>query len=159
MAAARGAARFSKSMEVALAEVGLSLPQYRLLVFLSGGPERATALAGWLEVSPPSLTALVDGAVQRRLVERAPSEEDRRCVRHVITDIGEDALAQGDAAVAAKLGDVLGHLSAAQSRKVVEGLELLGQALSAARAAREPVLTADSRPTRRESAVKTEGTA
>lgn len=137
VAAARGAARFSKSMEVALAEVGLSLPQYRLLVFLSGGPERATALAGWLEVSPPSLTALVDGAVQRRLVERAPSEEDRRCVRHVITEIGEDALAQGDAAVAAKLGNVLGHLSPAQSRKVVEGLELLGQALSAARAARD----------------------
>ena len=45
----------------ALAEVGLSLPQYRLLAFLSGGPERATALAGWLDVSPPSLTALVDG--------------------------------------------------------------------------------------------------
>lgn len=137
MAAARGAARFSKSMEVALAEVGLSLPQYRLLVFLSGGPERATALAGWLEVSPPSLTALVDGAVHRRLVERTASEEDRRCVRHVITDVGEDALAQGDAAVAAKLETILGHLSPAQARKVVEGLELLGQGLSAARAARD----------------------
>jgi DNA-binding MarR family transcriptional regulator len=137
VSAVRGAARFSKAMEVALAEIGLSLPQYRLLVFLSGGPERATALAGWLEVSPPSLTALVDGAVTRRLVERTASEEDRRCVRHVITEVGEDVLAQADAAVAARLAAVVEHHSPAQGRKVFEGLDLLGQALSAARAARE----------------------
>jgi DNA-binding MarR family transcriptional regulator len=124
-------------MEVALAEVGLSLPQYRLLLFLSGRPERATALAGWLEVSPPSLTALVDGAVSRSLVERTATEEDRRCVRHVITPLGEEALAQGDAAITARLSAVLGHLTPAQGRKVVEGLELLGQGLSANRAARD----------------------
>jgi DNA-binding MarR family transcriptional regulator len=129
-------------MEVALSEVGLSLPQYRLLLFLSGRPERATALAGWLEVSPPSLTALVDGAVSRNLVERTSTEEDRRCVRHVITPMGEEALAQGDAAIAARLAGVIGHLTPAQGRKVVEGLELLGDGLSAFRAARaeaEPV--------------------
>jgi long-chain acyl-CoA synthetase len=137
VAAARAAARFSKAMEVALAEVNLSLPQYRLLVFLSGGPERATALAGWLEVSPPSLTALVDGAVARKLVERVTSEEDRRCVRHVITADGEAALAEGDAAVAARLSGALDHLTPAQARKALEGLELLGKAMAAARAARE----------------------
>ncbi|MEA3076528.1 MAG: hypothetical protein QOF60_1436 [Actinomycetota bacterium] len=124
-------------MEVALAEVGLSLPQYRLLLFLSGRPERATALAGWLEVSPPSLTALVDGAVSRSLVERTSTEEDRRCVRHAITPLGREALVQGDAAIAARLSAVLGHLTPAQGRKVVEGLELLGQGLSANRAARD----------------------
>ena len=137
VAAARAAARFSKAMEVALAEVGLSLPQYRLLVFLSGGPERATALAGWLEVSPPSLTALVDGAVARQLVERVTSEEDRRGVRHVITPQGEEALARGDGAVGLRLSGALDHLSPAQARKALEGLELLGQAMAAAREARQ----------------------
>jgi DNA-binding MarR family transcriptional regulator len=77
-AAGRAAARLSKALEVALSEVGLSLPQYRLLVYLSGGPERATVLAGRLDVSPPSLTALVDGAVSRGLVERRASDDDRR---------------------------------------------------------------------------------
>ncbi|MDQ3107812.1 MAG: MarR family winged helix-turn-helix transcriptional regulator, partial [Actinomycetota bacterium] len=137
VAAARAAARFSKSMEVALADVGLSLPQYRLLAFLSGGPERATALAGWLDVSPPSLTALVDGAVARKLVERVASEEDRRCVRHVITDAGNEALGRADDAVALRLAAVTEHLSPAQAKKALEGLELLGRALDLAREARD----------------------
>lgn len=135
VAAARAAARFSKSMEVALATVGLSLPQYRLLAFLSGGPERATALAGWLDVSPPSLTALVDGAVARNLVERVASEEDRRCVRHVITADGAEALERADTAVADRLADVTRHLAPNQAKKALEGLELLGKALDLAREA------------------------
>lgn len=134
MVAARAAARFSKSMEVALAAVGLSLPQYRLLAFLSGGPERARALAGWLDVSPPSLTALVDGAVARGLVERVAVDHDRRCVRHLITDAGAEALERADAAVARRLAEVVGHLSPAQSRRALEGLELLGKALTLAAA-------------------------
>ena len=137
MAAARAAARFSKSMEVALASVNLSLPQYRLLAYLSGGPERATALAGRLDVSPPSLTALVDGAVARNLVERVTAEEDRRSVRHVITPAGAEALARADDAVAARLAAVTEHLSPAQAKKALEGLELLGKAMDLSRAARE----------------------
>jgi long-chain acyl-CoA synthetase len=137
VAAARAAARFSKSMEVALAGVNLSLPQYRLLAYLSRGSERASALAGRLDVSPPSLTALVDGAVARGLVERVTAEEDRRSVRHIITPAGADALARADEAVAARLASVLEHLSASQTRKALEGLELLGQAMDLARQARE----------------------
>ena len=137
MAAARAAARFSKSMEVALASVNLSLPQYRLLAFLSQSPERATALAGRLDVSPPSLTALVDGAVARQLVERVTAEEDRRSVRHVITPIGAEALARADEAVSERLAAVTQHLSPAQAKKCLEGLELLGKAIELGRAARE----------------------
>lgn len=133
--AARAAARFSKSLELALGGVNLSLPQYRLLAFLSGGPERATALAGWLDVSPPSLTALVDGCVARGLVERVTSDEDRRRVLHLITRPGNDVLAQADVAVADRLATVAGHLPPAQARKVIEGLELLGRAMDQARAA------------------------
>lgn len=136
VAAVRAAARFSKSMEVVLGEVGLSLPQYRLLLFLSGGPERASALAGSLDVSPPSLTALVDGCVARGLVERVASQEDRRRVLHVITDAGHRALSAADEALAARLDSVAGHLTPAQSKKLYEGLELLGQGIDAARAAR-----------------------
>lgn len=130
--AGRAAARLAKALELALGDVNASLPQYRLLAFLSGGPERATALAGMLEVSPPTLTALVDGTVAKGLVERRSVEDDRRCVRHVLTPAGEQALAAADAAVTARLEELLGHLTPAQGRKVVEGLELLGVALTAA---------------------------
>lgn len=147
IAAARAAARFSKAMEVVLADVGLSLPQYRLLAFLSGGPERATALAGRLDVSPPSLTALVDGAVARKLVERAASQEDRRSVRHVITELGAEALARADVAIAERLAAVTSHLSPSQAKKTLEGLELLGVGLDLARQARDqPQPAAATRP-------------
>ncbi len=129
VSAGRAAARLTKALELAVAEAGLSLPQYRLLAFLSGGPERARALAGWLDVSPPSLTALVDGAVARGLVERVAVQGDRRCVRHDMTADGERALASGDAAVAAKLEEITSELTPAQARKAFEGLELLGRAL------------------------------
>jgi long-chain acyl-CoA synthetase len=137
VAAMRAAARFSKSLEVALSDVNLSLPQYRLLAFLSGGPERATALAGWLDVSPPSLTALVDGCVARGLVERVTSAEDRRRVLHEITDQGHTLLKQADVVAAGRLAEVTSELSPAQARKVIEGLELLGRALDEARARRD----------------------
>ena len=134
--AMRAAARFSKSLEVALSDVNLSLPQYRLLAFLSGAPERATALAERLNVSPPSLTALVDGCVARGLVARVTSPEDRRRVLHVITDDGGELLARADVIAAGRLSDLIGHLSAPQARKVIEGLELLGKAMDEARAKR-----------------------
>jgi long-chain acyl-CoA synthetase len=147
VAAARAAARFSKSMEVALSSVNLSLPQYRLLAFLSGGPERATALAGWLDVSPPSLTALVDGAVARKLVERVASEEDRRCVRHVLTPVGAEALVKADEAVAARLESVTQHLTPTQAKKALEGLELLGLGMNLARQARDDEKQKDTKAT------------
>ncbi|HET9441686.1 MAG TPA: MarR family winged helix-turn-helix transcriptional regulator, partial [Acidimicrobiales bacterium] len=115
---------------------GLTLPQYRLLAFLSGGPERAAALAGRLDVTRPSLTALVDGAVARGLVERTAAPDDRRGVRHTVTPAGLDALARADAIVATRLAEVSGHLAAADARRVLEGLELLGRALEAAAAER-----------------------
>ena len=137
VAAARAAARLSKALEVALTDANLSLPQYRLLLFLSGGPERATALAGWLDVSPPSLTALVDGAVAKGLVQRVALEEDRRCVRHEITVEGNRLLAEGDAALAQRLSAITSHLEPDEAAAVHEGLSLLGLAMDRAREASE----------------------
>jgi DNA-binding MarR family transcriptional regulator len=135
VAAARAAARFSKSLELALGDVNLSLPQYRLLSFLSRKSERATALAGSLDVSPPSLTALVDGCVARGWVERLTSPEDRRRVLHLITPAGNDVLAQADVVVAERLATVLAHVPPTKARKIIDGLELLWEALEATVAA------------------------
>ena len=135
--AGRAAARLSKALEVALGATKLSLPQYRLLLFLSGGSERATALAGWLDVSPPSLTALVDGAVARGLVERVALEEDRRCVRHQITPLGHHALAEADVALAAKLAAITANLEPADAERALEGLRLVGRAMDIGRAKQE----------------------
>lgn len=134
---ARAAARLGKVAELALGEVDLSLPQYRMLAFLhSDGSSAASALAGKLAVSRPSLTALADGLVSRGMVERRPYEGDRRRVDHVLTAEGRAALAAGDEAVERRLTDLLSNLDPARRRRAAEGLALCLDALDAARAQR-----------------------
>jgi long-chain acyl-CoA synthetase len=103
----RAAARLGRVVENALAKVDLSLPQYRMLVFLAeGGPAAASALAGKLGVSRPSVTALVDGLVTRGWAERSTDPVDRRRVAHVVTDAGLAALARADDVVEARLAEL-----------------------------------------------------
>jgi long-chain acyl-CoA synthetase len=101
--AARGAALLAKRVEIALGEVDLTPPQYRLLALLEDGRSTATYAAERLAVSPPSVTAIVDGLVTRGLVTREHVEGDRRRVALHMTEAGLAALVRGDAAIAAKL--------------------------------------------------------
>ena len=113
----RAAARLAKHVEIALDHVGLSLPQYRVLIILEKGSTAASALASNLVVSPPSVTALVDGLVTRGFVERVSVLGDRRRVEHVLTDQGRKALAEADAAVNGRLEDIAGYLPAGERSK------------------------------------------
>jgi DNA-binding MarR family transcriptional regulator len=102
----RTAAWIAKQVELGLEEVGLSLPQYRILCLLDAGPEISSALADRLAVRPPSVTAVVDGLVGRDLVERRHREDDRRRVSHVLTASGRYLLASADEAVERRLLDI-----------------------------------------------------
>jgi DNA-binding MarR family transcriptional regulator len=127
----RAAARLAKHVEIALDHVGLSLPQYRVLIILEKGSTAASALASNLVVSPPSVTALVDGLVTRGFVERVSVAGDRRRVEHVLTDKGCKALAEADAAVNGRLEEIAGYLPAGERSKVVTGLQLWLKAMDA----------------------------
>lgn len=131
--ACRAAARLARQVERALSAVDLSLPQYRLLALLAASQELASALAGLLAVRPPSVTAVVDGLVQRGLVERRPDVEDRRRVTHLLTPAGQAALSAGDEAVGVRLAALADHLADEEGDRAVDGLELWGEALEAAR--------------------------
>jgi long-chain acyl-CoA synthetase len=135
--ATRAAARLSKLVENALDEVGLSLPQYRLMVLLADGSAVATALARRLTVTRPSITALADGLVERGFVTRVPDARDRRCVTHSLTPAGHTALGHGDHAVRAHLETTVAHLPARQRRTAIDGLALWLTALDLNRAAQE----------------------
>jgi long-chain acyl-CoA synthetase len=139
-AATRAAARLSKAVEMALDEVGLSLPQYRLMMLLADGSSVATSLARRLTVSRPSITALADGLVDRGFVARMTDARDRRCVTHSLTLTGHTALTQGDHAVRTRLETVVSHLPARKRRTAVDGLALWLEALDLQRAAQEPQL-------------------
>lgn len=129
----RVAARLAKVVERSLGEADISLPQYRLLVYLSERSEAASVLADALAVRPPSVTALVDGLVARGLVERRPDVVDRRRVTHALTDEGRRTLEAADEAVVAALHVLLAAVPAARRRRALEGLDAWGEALDAAR--------------------------
>ncbi len=129
----RAAARLAKLTEVALAEVDLSLPQFRLLAFLTQGDAVASALADKLSVSRPSVTALVDGLVCRDLVERHPDRDDRRRIGLCLTDEGSRVLEEADRTVGRRLASVLGHLPDTEAQQAADGLVLWDRALIAAR--------------------------
>ena len=113
----RAAARLGRVVENALATVDLSLPQYRMLVFLAeGGPAAASALAGKLGVSRPSVTALVDGMVARGWVQRSADPVDRRRVAHGVTEAGLAALERADDVVEARMAELAGSIPDDESR-------------------------------------------
>lgn len=136
-APARAAARLARAVENALGEVDLSLPQYRMLVFLDDlGSSAASALAGRLGVSRPSVTALVDGLVARGMAERTADPTDRRRVAHVITPAGRAALDAADAAVMARLAALADKIPAAERQGARDGLVAWLGALNAEREAK-----------------------
>jgi DNA-binding MarR family transcriptional regulator len=103
--AARALVRVARMLEHAASE--LTLPQYRLLVMVAGGDQRASKLAGRLALSKPTVTAAVDGLVERGLLIRSEVPGDRRAVDLSLTDDGRRALASTDAAIGERLARVL----------------------------------------------------
>jgi DNA-binding MarR family transcriptional regulator len=104
--AARTIALLARTRERAAGD--LSLPQYRVLALVAAGDERATHLAGRLAITKPSVSAVVDGLVERGYLAREPVADDRRAVRLCVTKAGTAALATAEAAMAERLEPLVG---------------------------------------------------
>jgi long-chain acyl-CoA synthetase len=129
----RVAAWLSKRVEVALATVDLTLPQYRVLGILAEGSSAASGLADRLAVRRPSITAIVDGLVARGLVDRRQEEDDRRRVSLRLTPAGARILAEADEVVDANLAAMAAHLPSRDEATALRSLELWGRAMAASR--------------------------
>ena len=136
--AARAATRLARQVAVALGDLDLSPSQYRLLLFLSEGNAAASAVAGRLAVSRPSVTALADGLEKRGLLQRQGDPSDRRKVAHELTEAGRQVLAAADEAVADRISGIAAHLEADQAEQALEGLALWNEALTLVRGGQEP---------------------
>jgi long-chain acyl-CoA synthetase len=128
---ARAAAYLARVLELALGDAGLSLPQYRLLTFLSRGSSAASPAARDLSTSRPSVTALVDGVVAKGLVERLPDPGDRRRITLALTPAGFSVLERADAAAADRLTAAASHLPPGDAERALDGLALWTDALRA----------------------------
>jgi long-chain acyl-CoA synthetase len=129
----RVAAWLSKRVEVALAGLDLTLPQYRVLGILAEGSAAASGLADRLAVRRPSITALIDGLVARGLVDRRQEDADRRRVALRLTDDGIRTLAEADHAVDDYLVSIAGHLNDKDEAMALRSLELWARAMTQSR--------------------------
>jgi DNA-binding MarR family transcriptional regulator len=130
--AVRTLARISRLLERGCDD--LTLPQYRLLAMVAQGDERSSLLAERLAVAKPTITAMVDGLVERGLLTRSDVPGDRRAVRIAITTEGRKALDITERAMADRLAGVLGRVDGQPA--VLDAIEQLGVALDAAVAER-----------------------
>jgi long-chain acyl-CoA synthetase len=126
----RVAAWLSKRVEVALSEVDLTLPQFRVLGILAEGSNASSGLADRLAVRPPSVTALADGLVARNLVERKHEEGDRRRISLRLTPEGEQILAEANRTLDAYISSIAATLPPEDEAAALRSLDLWGQALS-----------------------------
>jgi len=131
--AVQGVVRLSRQVEIILAEHQLSVSQFRLLDRLAGGRAAGRGLAEWLVVKPPSITALVDGLVQRGLVDRGVDPSDRRRVNHALTAEGRTLLDTASRSLASRLSELAGQLSdEALGHEMVHGLAGWNEAIDRA---------------------------
>jgi DNA-binding MarR family transcriptional regulator len=83
------------AIERDLAEHGLTLGDYQVLVYLSEADDRSMRmcdLADRLQLSPSGLTRRLDGLVSTGYVKREPSTQDRRVMMAQLTDSGFETL-------------------------------------------------------------------
>jgi DNA-binding MarR family transcriptional regulator len=130
--AVRTLARLARVLEHACDEV--TLAQYRVLAMVAGGDERASRLAGRLSLTKPTVSAAVDGLVERGLIVRAAVAEDRRAVRLKVTPEGRRVLVRTERIMADRLRPVFDRT--ADPDAVVAALAELAGALDAVMAER-----------------------
>jgi DNA-binding MarR family transcriptional regulator len=107
-------------------EMELTVTQLMVLFLLRETPGMpAGALAEHLRVTPPTVTGLVDRLVRMGVVRREEDPKDRRLVRNVLTERGEEMLGEVEREGRAFLTELFEHLSAAHLSRLVDCLEAL----------------------------------
>jgi DNA-binding MarR family transcriptional regulator len=107
--ATRALALAARALERASSERDLTLAQFRILALISAGDERSSLLAERLAVAKPTITAVVDGLVERGLVAREAVAGDRRSIRVALTPAGLVALRSAEEEMSETLDRIFGY--------------------------------------------------
>jgi DNA-binding MarR family transcriptional regulator len=104
----------------------LTVPQFRTLAYIQRNPGASlSAAAEFIGLTLSSMSILVNGLVERGLVERVTSTQDRRRIHLTLTPEGAANHRQALQNTEERLADVVSSLSDEQRAGVVESLELL----------------------------------
>jgi DNA-binding MarR family transcriptional regulator len=104
----------------------LSVPQFRTLTFLSRQAGASLSqVAEHIGLTLPSMSSLVEGLVERKLILRNPHSVDRRRVTLTLTARGQSVLEAAHGATQAALAEKLAALSAQDRTIVVQAMQAL----------------------------------
>ena len=123
----RAQLRKQTACEVELAEVGMTLPQWGMLLAVASLPDASThALALFTGQSDQSAGAVVARLAQRGLLERRSG--GGRAILHRLTAAGEDLMQRCDAIVAGVMDQLLAGLSDADLEVLAASLVAIAEA-------------------------------
>ena len=106
-------------------ETDLTLPQIRILYFLSRGPKRITEVSQAHGRALPNTSNMIERLVKKGLVQRVPDPNDRRVALARLTNEGQqaaEAMARSNFVIVENLAMAL---SIAELEVVVRALEIL----------------------------------
>lgn len=107
-------------------ELGLTLPQYIVLAAvgdLGNGTSREIAAAA--DLSPATVTGILDKLEAKGLIERSRSRIDRRSVHTRLTEAGSGTLARLPVPLGAEFDVAFAALPAERRAQMIEALNLL----------------------------------
>lgn len=105
---------------------GLTVPQFRTLCYATTYVGCSlSAVADFIGLSLPAMSRLVDGLVDKRLMKRRTSEDDRRHVQLSVTAAGKATIEQARQLAQDRLAKVVSRLSAEQQQTLASTMQVL----------------------------------
>jgi DNA-binding MarR family transcriptional regulator len=126
------ARRIRTSADAALRESGLSLSSYKLMRALEKSDQSMREVSEILQVSPRTVTDMIDGLEARGLVARMPHPADRRVTLLHLTEDGQRQLVTAAALADRSHGAAISGLSEQDQRTLRRLLDLVAPAVQAA---------------------------
>jgi DNA-binding MarR family transcriptional regulator len=112
------------------ASLGLTITQLRVLFILRSEPGLpARSLAERLDVTPSTLTRIMDRLDRNRLIKRRTDDQDRRCVNHYLSARGSRLVEEMEAGARSRTERVFRQLDRDGLERVVAALRDLTQAM------------------------------
>jgi DNA-binding MarR family transcriptional regulator len=127
--------KIRRTLDERLAPFGLSVARKRVLGALATGPVRQGDLATAFEVTPRTITELVDGLERDGFAERRGDPADRRVRIVHITEAGRQANEQAMAARAEVIKQIFADLSGQDRHTLIRMLTAINKRASAMSAA------------------------
>ena len=104
----------------------MSVPQYRTMAYVYRNEGTSLSeICDYLGLTLPTMSTLVDGLVERGLVNRRTDPEDRRRMTLTLTPVGRARLQAARAATLAYLEERLRQLSASDRATVTSSMQML----------------------------------